>query len=197
MVDTIQQISPRLYEALQLAYNLHGHDARKSSNVPMISHMLSVCALVLQDGGSEDEGIAALLHDALEDKPEEIDRFEIEKRFGKKVLEIVEVSTDTPKDYKGGPKPPWRKRKEAYLEHACKTDPALLRVTVADKIDNARAILADFYQLGNNVWKKFNASQQDQIWYYKNCVEAYREAGFKGFLLDELVALVDQLSKLP
>lgn len=197
MTDNIQQITPRLYEALQLAFCLHGHDARKSSNVPMIAHMLSVCALVIQDGGDEDEGIAALLHDALEDKPEEINRSEIEKRFGKKVLEIIEVSTDTPSDYVGGPKPPWRERKETYLEHARKTNPALLRITVADKIDNARAILADYQHIGNELWKRFKAPQEDQIWYYKSCVEAYRAAGFKGFLLDELVKLVDQLSKLP
>lgn len=151
MTDNIQQITPRLFEALQLAFCLHGHDARKSSNVPMIAHMLSVCALVIQDGGDEDEGIAALLHDALEDKPEEINRIELEKRFGKKVLQIIEVSTDTPSDYVGGPKPPWRERKEAYLEHARKTNPALLRITVADKIDNARAILADYQHIGNEL----------------------------------------------
>ena len=154
MPDQISPLSDRMFSALDLAFALHGGDSRKSSNVPMIAHMLSVCALVIQDGGGEDEAIAALLHDALEDKPEQISRKEIEDRFGKKVLEIIEVSTDTPKDYRGGPKPPWRTRKEAYLEHARQTDPGLLRVTVADKIDNARAILADYYQMGSKVWDK-------------------------------------------
>ena len=197
MPDNISPLSDRMYSALNLAFELHGGDSRKSSNVPMIAHMFSVCALVLQDGGEEDEGIAALLHDALEDKPEKINRKDIENRFGKKVLEIVEVSTDTPKDYKGGPKPPWRIRKEAYLEHIRQTDPGLLRVTVADKIDNARAILADYYQMGSKVWEKFNAPQEDQIWYYNAAVEAYQSVGFSGFLMDELCALVEQMNRLP
>ncbi|MHB8135058.1 MAG: HD domain-containing protein [Anaerolineaceae bacterium] len=185
-----------MFSALQLAFTLHGGDSRKSSNVPMIAHMLSVCALVIQDGGGEDEAIAALLHDALEDKPEQINRKEIEDRFGKKVLEIIEVSTDTPKDYQGGPKPPWRTRKEAYLEHIRQTDASLLRVTVADKIDNARAILADYYQMGSKVWERFNAPQEDQIWYYTASVAAYQSVGFSGFLLDELRELVERLNRL-
>ena len=197
MPDNISPLSARMYSALNLAFELHGGDSRKSSNVPMIAHMFSVCALVLQDGGSEEEGIAALLHDTLEDKPEKINRKDIENRFGKKVLEIVEVSTDTPKDYEGGPKPPWRTRKEAYLEHIHQTDPGLLRVTVADKIDNARAILADYYHMGNKVWDRFNAPQEDQIWYYNAAVDAYQSVGFSGFLLDELRALVDQMNSLP
>ena len=197
MPDNISPLSDRMYSALQLAFPLHGRDSRKSSQVPMIAHMFSVCALVLQDGGTEDEGIAALLHDALEDKPEQINRKEIENRFGKKVLEIVEVSTDTPKDYHGGPKPPWRTRKEAYLEHIRQTDPGLLRVTVADKIDNARAILADYHHIGSKVWDKFNAPQADQLWYYNAAMEAYQSVGFSGFLLDELRSLVEQMNKLP
>lgn len=197
MPDQISPLSDRMFSALNLAFALHGGDSRKSSNVPMIAHMFSVCALVLQDGGSEDEGIAALLHDALEDKPEKINRKEIEDRFGKKVLEIVEVSTDTPKNYQGGPKPPWRVRKEAYLDHIRQTDSRLLRVTVADKIDNARAILADYYHMGNKVWEKFNAPQQDQLWYYNASVEAYQSVGFSGYLLEELRRLVDQMNCPP
>jgi (p)ppGpp synthase/HD superfamily hydrolase len=195
MPDKIVPLSDRMYAALNLAFDLHGRDTRKSSHVPMISHMLSVCSLVLQDGGDEDEGIAALLHDTLEDKPEQLSRNDIENRFGKKVLEIIEVSTDTPKDFRGGSKPPWRKRKEAYLEHVHHADRALLRVTVADKIDNARAILVDYHHMGSEVWDKFNAPQADQIWYYNAAVEAYEKAGFSGFLLDELRRLVDQLNK--
>jgi len=189
------KITPDLYKAFKLAFKLHGHDARKESNVPYIAHLLAVCALVQLDGGGEDEAIAALLHDTLEDKPEEINREEIIIRFGEKVLKIIEVSTDTPPDFAGGKKPPWKERKEAYLKHIRLTDPSLLRVTIADKIDNARAILADHQRLGDKVWERFNAGKEDQLWYYKSCVEAFNATGYSGPLLEELRRLVDQLIK--
>jgi (p)ppGpp synthase/HD superfamily hydrolase len=183
----------RLYEAQLLAFNLHGRDARKCSTVPMLSHMLSVCAMVLQDGGTEDEGIAALLHDALEDKPEEISANEIEELFGKKVLVIIEISSDTPKGFAGGPKPPWRERKDAYLKHVINADPTLLRVTIADKVDNARAIPADHRRIGEKVWERFNAGKEDQLWYYQSALTAYRSAGFTSPLLNDLDELVSKL----
>ena len=190
------QISPRLYEALQFTFKLHGRDARKDGNIPYMAHLLSVCALVQQDGGDEDEAIAALLHDALEDKPEETNRNEISELFGKRVVAIIEVSIDTPPDYIGGAKPPWRQRKEAYLAHVRSTDPSMLRVTIADKIDNARATLADYRRLGDDLWKRFNAGKEDQLWYYENSVAAYASAGYRGPLLEELRSLVAQIRAL-
>lgn len=150
----------------------------------------AVCALVLGDGGSEDEAIAALLHDALEDKPAEISRTEIKKRFGAKVLAIIEATTDVPPDYVGGPKPPWHERKAAYIAHLRSAKPDLLRVTIADKIDNAGAILADHRRVGDRIWKRFNAPKEDQLWYYRSVVEAVTAAGYQGALLDELDRLV-------
>ena len=192
MTNNDDKVTPRMYKALKLAFKLHGHDARKKSTVPYIAHLLAVCALVQLDGGIEDEAIAALLHDALEDKPKEINRKKIRHKFGKKVLKMIELSTDTPKDYAGGQKPPWRKRKEAYLKHIRETDPSLLRVTIADKIDNARAILADHLRMGDEVWERFNAGKEDQLWYFKGCVKAFDASGYSGPLLEELRSLVDQ-----
>jgi (p)ppGpp synthase/HD superfamily hydrolase len=189
-------LTPRLYEALELTFDLFGKDARKSSPVPAMAHLLSVCALVQLDGGDEDEAIAALLHDTLEDKPQFITREEIQKQFGARVLQIIEVSTDTPQDYQGGPKPPWRDRKQSYLDHARTTDPALLRVTVADKVDNLRAILTDHQRIGGELWQRFNAGQTDQVWYYQEAVKAYEQAGFQTPLLTELTRLVTELSAL-
>ena len=190
MKSKSSQISARLYEALQFTFKLHGHDARKASNIPYMAHLLSVCSMVQQDGGDEDEAIAALLHDALEDKPEETSRNEIAKLFGEKVVTLIEVSIDTPADYQGGVKPPWHQRKEAYLAHVRSTDPGLLRVTVADKVDNARAILGDYQRLGEEMWERFNAGKEDQLWYYENCVLAYEAAGYHGLLLEELRRLI-------
>lgn len=193
MTNKTQKITPRLYEALQFTFNLHGRDARKAGNVPYMAHLLSVCAMAQGDGGDEDEAIAALLHDTLEDKPEETNRTEIAERFGERVAAIVETSTDTPPDYKGGAKPPWRQRKQAYLVHVRSADPGLLRVTVADKIDNARSILADYARMGDELWKRFKVGREDQLWYYESAVAAYDEAGFRGPLLEELRRLVNEM----
>src|SRR5512138_2784095 len=111
-------LTSRFRDALNLAFELHGHGARKASPIPTLAHLLGVCALVQQNGGDEDEAIAALLHDALEDEPEHISREEIQRGFGERVLSIIDVCTDTPRTYKGGDKPPWRERKEAYIAHA-------------------------------------------------------------------------------
>jgi (p)ppGpp synthase/HD superfamily hydrolase len=161
----------------------------------MLAHLFAVCGLVQHDGGDEDEAIAALLHDSLEDKPELISAAAIESRFGSRVLQIVRVSTDTPEGYAGGEKPPWRRRKEDYLAHVRRTDPALLRVTVADKVDNLRAVLADHVRLGEALWSRFNAPKADQLWYYRTAAQAYRAAGFSGPLLTELERLVDLLQE--
>ena len=110
---------------------------------------------------AEDEAIAALLHDALEDHATEISREDIAKRFGAEVLAIVEACTDTPIDYQGGSKPDWRKRKTAYLEHLRKARPEKLRVALADKLDNVRSILADYRHIGDTLWTRFNAGKQD------------------------------------
>ncbi len=200
MNDNRKEISSRLYDALDYTFDLHGRDVRKGSEIPYMAHLLSVCALVQQDGGDEDEAIAALLHDALEDKPEKTSRGDISKLFGTRVLAIIEIATDTPPDYKSGDKkPPWRQRKEAYLERVRREDPNLLRVTIADKIDNARAILSDYRRIGDEIWERFNAGRDEQIWYYQSAIDAYREAGYnynKGALLEDLQQLVVQLSKL-
>lgn len=187
------QLSEPLYKALQFTFKLHGRDTRKASNVPYLAHLLSVCAMTQQDGGDEDEAIAALLHDALEDKPEETSRAEIAELFGERVLTIIESSIDTPPDYKGGAKLPWRERKEAYLAHVRSADSSLLRVTIADKIDNARAILAEYGRVGDELWKRFNAGRDDQLWYYESAVAAYDAAGYRGPLLEELRRLVAEM----
>jgi hypothetical protein len=186
-------LSSRFQYAFNLAFHLHGGTFRKSTSIPTMGHLLSVCSLVMYDGGSEDEAIAALLHDALEDAPESISPELIKEHFGDTVLKIVRVSSDTAEDYKGGPKEPWRVRKERYIEDIKKTDPSLLRVTVADKVDNARAIVRDLNIVGDKVWERFNAGKSDQQWYYGSTLEAYKMAGFRGYLFDELEKLVGQI----
>jgi (p)ppGpp synthase/HD superfamily hydrolase len=192
-----RKITPGLHKALQYAFELHGQDARKGTDIPYMTHLLSVCGLVQQDGGSEQEAIAALLHDALEDQAERTSREEIAAKFGEDVLQIIEICTDTPRGYTGGEKQPWSIRKNNYLQHSRTVNPAeLLRVTVADKVDNARAILWDYQYHGEELWGRFNAGKEQQLWYYRECLKAYRSAGFSGHLLDEFDYLVKQLDKI-
>jgi (p)ppGpp synthase/HD superfamily hydrolase len=190
MSNSSKTLSDRFHQALKLAFELHGRDARKGGNIPYFSHLMSVCVLVQQDGGDEDEAIAALLHDALEDKPEQISREQISAQFGEKVLEIIELCTDTPPDFIGGEKPAWRIRKEAYLAHLRTSPINKLRITLADKVDNARSIQLDLQRIGDDLWSRFNAGQEDQYWYYSSVAATFRERGIKSPLLDELENLI-------
>jgi len=187
--------TPRFLDALTYAVELHGADVRKGTTIPYTAHLLSVCSLVLVDGGSEDEAVAALLHDALEDHPEVASREMLSRRFGRDVLAIVEACTDTPADYEGGPKPPWRERKIAYLEHIRVASPSAKRVSLADKLDNARSMLADYRQIGDGLWSRFNAGREDQLWFFRSLVAALRAAGEAGFLIQELDDAVTQLER--
>jgi hypothetical protein len=192
MPDTL---TPNLYDALSYTFQLFGRDSRKGSSVPVMAHLLSVCALVQQDGGSEDEAIAGLLHDALEDKPNETSEDEIRRRFGEDVVRMVRIATDTPREWVGGAKPDWKQRKQGYIDRVAAEAPALLRPTVADKIDNLRAILAEQRWIGDEFWARFNAGKEDQLWYYSACCEAYEKAGASQGLLRQLRVLVEELDR--
>ena len=188
-------LTPRLADAVSYTVQLFGRDARKQSTVPVLAHLFAVCGLVVHDGGDEDEAIAALLHDALEDKPLETSPAEIAKRFGERVLALIQTATDTPPDYRGGRKPSWKERKERYLQHVEQSPPRDLRVALADKVDNVRAMLADYRRHGEAFWNRFNAGKEDQLWYYRRALASYRAAGVQSHLLDELALLVDHLAE--
>lgn len=188
-------LTDRFQEALQFAARVHSRDHRKGTTIPYLAHLLGVCALILTDGGSEDEAIAGLLHDTLEDHPEEVQPEELERRFGPRVRSLIEGCTDTPPGYSGGPKPPWRERKEAYLAHLREAPPDALRVPLADKLDNVRAILTDYREIGEEVWSRFSASRADQLWYYRAVVDAFRRANPPGRLLEPFAECVTELER--
>ena len=179
--------------ALLCAVEIHGEDPRKGTSIPYVSHLLGVCALVLEDGGGEDEAIAALLHDTLEDHPDKVKRSDLKRRFGPRVAKLVEICTDTPADYQGGEKPSWHKRKGAYVERIGKAPYPLCRVPLADKLHNARSIVKDYRRLGDEVWTRFKATKEDQLRHQRALVEAFREAQAPDHWLDELDSLVTEL----
>jgi (p)ppGpp synthase/HD superfamily hydrolase len=181
--------SPRLTAAFEYACQLHAKQARKGTTIPYIAHLMAVAALVIEHGGAEDEAIAALLHDAIEDQNHDGSvPGEIGARFGPKVLALVEACSDS----KGPDKPPWRERKEAYVAHL-RTAPANVRlIAAADKLHNARAILEDYRRMGDDLWERFTARRDEQLRYYRNLVTALRKADYGG----QSRALVDQLDEV-
>ena len=158
-------------KAVTLANEWHVGQVRKGTQVPYISHLLAVAALVLEAYGDETMAIAALLHDALEDADVSIARIETE--FGPEVARIVQECTDgTP----GGERNPgnWRRRKEDYLEHLQSASREALIVSCADKLHNARSLLRDLTH-EEDVWERFNQSDPaQQLWYYRALVAVFR-----------------------
>ncbi|WP_013334510.1 HD domain-containing protein [Gloeothece verrucosa] len=189
----IPLLSARFEKALVYAAQLHAQQLRKGSQVPYISHLLSVAALVLEDGGDEDEAIAGLLHDAVEDQGGEATRQEISRQFGERVAAIVEGCTDSDTI----PKPPWRERKQAYIERFRYAGSSVRRVSLADKLHNARCIATDYYSQKQATWNKFKGGREGTLWYYRSIIEAAREAGECSFLLQELATVIDYLENCP
>lgn len=180
----------RLEDALIYAVRVHAVQRRDGTDIPYISHLLAVTALVLEDGGDEDEAIAALLHDAPEDQGGRERWEDIRRRFGDRVADIVAGCTDTFDD----PKPDWYERKKAYLARLPEARASVRRVALADKLHNARCILADFRAVGDRVWNRFNAGKERQLWYYRQLVEVFRRAGSDRMVL-ELDRVVSELEQ--
>ena len=167
---------PVLTERFDLAYLMasahHRTQVRKGTAVPYVSHLLAVASIVLEMGGTEDEAIGALLHDYVEDGggPAGLER--IRRAFGDDVARIVLANTDTDVE----PKPPWRARKEAYVASIAAKRPDELRVSLADKLHNARAILLDYRTHGDALWARFKAGEGESVrWYYEALRAAFAE----------------------
>ena len=178
----------RFAEAVAWAAELHGSQLRKGTTIPYLTHLLAVSSLVWEHGGDEEDAIAGVLHDAIEDTTATAD--DIEQRFGPKVAAIVLACSDTTVR----PKPPWRERKEAYQAHLA--DPATpidaLRVSAADKLHNARSMLRDYREVGDELWSRFNEGVDGQLWNY-GCLADILQRRLPGPLSDELVRTVDAL----
>lgn len=181
-----------LSDSFALAARWHATQVRKATAIPYISHLMSVAALVMEFGGDEQQAIAGLLHDAVEDadSSEEAQRrlAVIRKRFGVRVAAIVAGCTDAIPDA-AGHRPDWRRRKEAYLDHLAQADADTLLVAAADKLHNARAILADLRVVGEAVFCRFTAGREGTLWYYGRLADVF-QAMLPGTLADELARTV-------
>lgn len=166
----VDEPSPRYLDALVCAAHLHAGQVRKARPSPYLSHVLAVSALVIEDGGSEDEAIAALLHDALEDHGDRLSLDDLRHRFGDTVADIVWTCTDAvagPHDAKA----PWVSRKAHHLLRLTDAPALAMRVLAADKLHNVEALLTE-RRLGDvDVWARFNGRLLGTMWYYRQMVE--------------------------
>ena len=193
-------------QAFALAEWLHGDQYRKNSDeealkIPYLTHLIDVMSLLIQVGANDDQLIAGLLHDALEDQPVtpdgEVTSKVIEQLLGARVLELVEAATDggagVPRD-----ETTWRLRKQAHLDEMAlhlKSDSAALLVPLADKLANGQAIVNDLHHVGLVVWDRFNAERDDVIWYYTSALAVFERAfGSDHVLVSRLRRVVTEMS---
>jgi (p)ppGpp synthase/HD superfamily hydrolase len=185
-----RRLGERFDDALRYALRLHRKDQRKGKNVPYAAHLLGTAGTVLDFGGDEAQAIAGLLHDAAEDHGGHERLAKIRRRFGRDVATMVEDCTDTFEEQK----PPWRGRKEAYLASLPGKDVRSLLVSAADKLNNARAIVAGLRQEGPAALERFHG-KRETVWYFQELVKAF-EALEVGPIAAELESAVEEMAEL-
>ena len=185
-------LGERFDRAYKFASDLHRDQVRKGpKRVPYIAHLLGVASIVIEDGGDQDEAIAALLHDGPEDQGGVATLERIRAEFGQRVAMIVAECSDTLED----PKPPWRERKQAYLDKLERAPDDVLRVSLGDKVHNARTILADYREVGEELWAWFTGTREESMWYYRSLADIFGRRR-PGGLADELRRTVEEIESL-
>jgi (p)ppGpp synthase/HD superfamily hydrolase len=188
-------LTDRFDRALLYATHVHGGQVRKGTSTPYVAHLLAVSATVLEYGGDEDLAIAGLLHDAVEDQGGKARLEDVRNRFGDRVARVVAACSDSLADTaKGERKADWQKRKEDYIAHLGTADEDVLRVSLADKVHNARAILRDLrkHDVGEHIWSRFSQPREKTLWYYRSLAEKFRER-WPSQLANELHEIVEML----
>jgi len=176
-------LTRRCTESFVYAAELHAEQVRKSTGVSYIAHLMAVSAIVIENGGTED--------DAIEDQGGDATRQEIIRRFGPKVAAVIDGCTDA----ETVPKPPWRERKEAHIAHLVDASPSMCLVSSADKLHNVRAILSDYRRLGEALWTRFTGGRDGTLWYYRALVDTFR-AVTASPIIEELDCTVAELERL-
>ena len=183
------ELSDRFLDAFTYASDLHATQTRKGKDVPYISHLMGVAAIVLEHGGTEHQAIGALLHDAVEDQDVTVE--EIRERFNDEVAQIVGGCTNAETESKSE----WREGKEKYIAHLSEAGPSVWLVAAADKLYNARNILEDYRIEGESLWDRFTGEKDGTLWYYRTLAKTFREI-YPSPLTDELGRVVSELEQL-
>src|SRR6516164_2986191 len=192
MTDRATILTDRFDRALLYATHVHGGQVRKGTSTPYLAHLLAVSATVLEYGGDEDLAIAALLHDSVEDQGGKARLEDVRNRFGERVAKIVKACSDSLADTaKGERKAHWHERKEAYIAHLQMAEHDILRVSLADKVHNARSILRDLEnpEVGERIWSRFSQPRENTLWYYGSLADIFCKA-LPGELSKELKEIV-------
>jgi hypothetical protein len=158
-----------MYDQLQKAFEcaaLSHQEPRKGSDIPYISHLLAVTALILEVGGTEEEACAGMLHDVLEDTDMAFDS--LQQQFGADIAQLVDSVTEQDKSLL------WGARKDRYIEQIRCGNESTLIVSAADKLANLRSLVHDYNKLGDDLWARFNADKASQIWFYGTLLDVYK-----------------------
>ena len=166
-------LTERIGRALALAVEAHDGQKRKGTDIPYLAHPMGVASIALDHGADEDQAIAALLHDAVEDGGQHFAAI-IREQFGDRVANIVEGCTDGVPDA-SGVKEGWLPRKQRYIAHLRQSPDEVLLVSGSDKLHNARAIVEDLLNIGRSVFDRFTATPEQTIWYYETLSEIFTE----------------------
>lgn len=162
------ELSSAFGDALAWAVALHAAQRRKVLETPYAGHLLAVTASVLQYGGAEEEAIAAVLHDAVEDQGGAPLLAEIEQRFGPRVAQLVLACSDAMLR----PKPPWPERKRQHVAKMRTADDSVRLIVAADKLDNVRSLVDAYRRCGESLWQHFRGGREGTLWYYRAMLEA-------------------------
>ncbi len=186
-------ISKKVNLALKTASKAHRYQARKGTDIPYISHPVAVAMIINEYTTDEDIIVAGVLHDILEDvKPSIYSEMDMRGDFGDKITDIVkDVSEDK---VAGEPEKPWIERKKGYLAHLnnlANVEPII--VSAADKIHNLADMLDEYERVGNELWQRFNASKDDELWFYKTFLEIIQKKAIPEKMKADLGLLVDKL----
>lgn len=182
------ELSKRVIEAFGLAFELHRTQRRKGSGVPYITHLMAVAAAVGDHGGDEDQIVAALLHDAVEDQGGKETLARIEDAFGREVADLVAGCTDS----LVSPKPPWRDRKQSFAQSLRTASPRVKLIVAADKLHNIRTTINDLRTVGSAVWRRFAGGRDGTLWYYREVCRALAHR-WSDPVLEELLEAADML----
>jgi (p)ppGpp synthase/HD superfamily hydrolase len=188
---TGSKIGKKFNQAFLFAARMHAAQKKKGTDVPYLFHLMGVASLVLEAGGDEDMAVAALLHDVVEDCGGVPMLKEVRRRFGERVAHIVDGCTDAYTT----PKPPWRERKEQYIQRLRDEDDEVRLVSAADKLHNLRSILVDYRELGEPFWERFNGKREGTLWYYRTLTGEFLRRK-PNRITSELARVLGQLEEL-
>lgn len=186
-------ISKKVNLALKVASRAHRDQMRKGTDIPYISHIFAVAMIISQYTSDEDAIVAGVLHDILEDvKPTVYSETAMRNDFGNEVVEIVKDVSE--EKTAGKPEKPWAERKKGYLTHLSSLeDQRPLIVSTADKIHNLTDILEEYEMVGDSIWQKFNASKDDELWFYNEFLNVIKKKHVPERMKIDMALLVDRL----